>query len=96
VDLNLGIDLGEYTIGQRKRLSGLFIAPKLDDEGRRFMWASFEEQLSEEESTLGVELYELGIDGSAKYLKTSRRLQNPLFSIDAEWQTLLILEKGRF
>lgn len=43
VDVNVGVDLGEFTLRQKKRLSGIFLAPKLDDEGRRFMWASFEE-----------------------------------------------------
>lgn len=96
VDVNIGIDLGEFTQRPKKRLSGIYVAPKLDDEGRRFIWASFEESFGEEEPVLGVELYELAIDGSTKYLKTNRRLSNPLFSVGSEWNHLIILEKGRY
>ena len=96
VDVNVGVDLGEFSQRPKKRLSGIYIAPKLDDEGRRFMWVSFEESVGEEEINLGVELYELGLDGSTKYLRTSRRLSNPLFAIDSEWQTLIIFEKGHY
>jgi hypothetical protein len=43
VDVNISIDVGDYNKQPNKRLVGVYIAPKFDDEGKRYAWMSYEE-----------------------------------------------------